>query len=136
MKIFIDSNLLIYLNAIRSVEARAIYENFYLNLLSENKVYTDVLVLDELLYISKRKYNIPYEVSIQFIESIVLPYVEILPLRREEFREASGIIKSFNIKPSDALHAAAMLMNDIPRIVSEDREFDKIKGLERIWITK
>ena len=95
-----------------------------------------MLVLDELLHISKKKYNIPYDVSIQFIESIVFPYVEILPLRSEEFREASGIIKSFNIKPSDALHAAAMLMNDIPRIVSEDREFDKIKGLERIWITK
>ena len=136
MRVFIDSNLLIYLNAMKSPELRAIYENFYLNLLSENKVYTDVLVLDELLYISKKKYNIPYDVSIQFIESIVLPYVEILPLRSEEFREESGIIKSFNIKPSDALHAAVMLMNDIPRIVSENREFDKIKELERIRITK
>ena len=55
--------------------------------LRKNKVYADVLVLDELLYISKRKYNIPYEVSIQFIESIVSPYVEILPLRSEEFRK-------------------------------------------------
>lgn len=136
MRVFLDSNLLIYLNAVRTAEVRVIYENFYLNLLSENKAYTDVLVLDELLYISKKKYNIPYDVSIEFIESLILPYVEILPLGSEEFREASEIIKSFSIKPSDALHVAAMLMNDIRRIVSEDREFDKVGGLERIWVVK
>jgi len=123
LRVFLDSNLLIYLNAVRTADVRVIYENFYLNLLSENKAYTDVLVLDELLYISKKKYNIPYDVSIEFIESLILPYVEILPLGSEEFREASEIIKSFSIKPSDALHVAAMLMNDIRRIVSEDREF-------------
>ena len=101
-------------------------------MLSENKVYIDVLVLNELLYISKKKHNVPYDVSIEFIESIVLPYVEILPLRTEEFREASGIIKSFSMRPSDALHAAVILRSDISRIVSEDIEFDKIKELESL----
>ncbi|MDJ0270838.1 MAG: type II toxin-antitoxin system VapC family toxin [Aigarchaeota archaeon] len=135
MRIFMDSNLLIYLNAVRAAEARAAYENFYLNLLAENKAYTDVLVLDELLYISKKKYNIPYNVSIQFIKSIVQPYVEILALGSEEFGKASEIINSYNIKPSDALHAAAMTVNSISKIVSEDKEFDRIKGLNRIWLT-
>jgi len=130
LRVFLDSNLLVYLNAVRTADVRVIYENFYLNLLSENKAYTDVPVLDELLYISKKKYNIPYDVGIEFIESLILPYVEILPLGSEEFRETSEIIKSFSIKPSDALHVAAMLMNDIRRMVSEGREFDKVGGWE------
>jgi len=135
LRVFIDSNLLIYLNALKSPELRARYESFYLDLLSDNKAYTDVLVLDELIYISKRKYNVPYNISLEFLESIVLPYVEILPLGKREFDKASELLKSLNIKPSDALHAATMILNGISKIASEDKEFDKVKGVERIWIS-
>ena len=135
MRIFIDSPLLIYLNASRSPELRTKYENFYLSLLSEHRAYLDVLVLDELIYVSRRKYRVPYDVSLEFIESIVLPYVEVLPLATEEFREASEILRSSNVKPSDALHIAVMKLNGITKIVSEDRELDKIEGIERIWLT-
>ena len=134
MRVFIDSNLLIYLNALKSPKLRIRYENFYLDLLSNNKAYTDALVLDELIYISKKRYNVPYKISLEFLESIVLPYVEILPLGEKEFYKASEFLKSLNIKPSDALHAAAMIANGISKIASEDREFDKIEGLERVWI--
>ena len=135
MRIFINSPLLIYLNASRSPELRTKYENFYLSLLSEHRAYLDVLVLDELIYVSRRKYRVPNDVSIEFIESIVLPYVEVLPLAAEEFREASEILRSSNVKPSDALHIAVMKLNGITKIVSEDRELDKIEGIERIWLT-
>ena len=135
MRIFIDSPLLIYLNASRSPELRTKYENFYLSLLSEHRAYLDVLVLDELIYVSRRKYRVPHDVSIEFIESIVLPYAEVLPLATEEFREATEILKSSNVKPSDALHIAVMKLNGISKIVSEDRELDKIEGIERIWLT-
>ena len=136
MKVFIDSPLLIYLNTLKSPELRTAYENFYLDLLSNHRAYSDVLVLDELIYISRRKYNVPYDITLDFIESIVLPYVEILPLNAKEFEKAAEILKSINIKPSDALHAAAMILNDISKIASEDREFDKIKEIERIWLSR
>lgn len=135
MKIFIDSNLLIYLNALKSFELRKNYEDFYISLLSNYKAYLDVLVLDELIYISKKRYNVTYEISIKFLESIVLPYVEILPLSKMEYKKASEILKISNVKPSDALHIAVMITNNIVKIVSEDRELDKIKGIERIWLT-
>ena len=134
MKIFIDSNLLIYLNTIKTPEWRKIYENFYLDLLLNYKAYTDVLVLDELLYTSKKKYNVPYNITIEFIESIVLPYIEILPLNEKEYKKAAELLKTHNIKPSDALHIAAMTTNNITKIASEDKEYDKIKEITRIWI--
>jgi predicted nucleic acid-binding protein len=126
--------LLIYLNALKSLELRKNYEDFYSSLLLNYKAYLDVLVLDELIYISKKRYNVPYEISIKFLESIVLPYVQILPLSEVEYKKASEILKISNVKPSDALHIAVMMINNITKIASEDKELGKIRGIERIWL--
>ena len=133
MKVFIDSNLLIYLNVLKSTY-RAVYENFYLNLLSANKLYLDALVPDELIYVSKRRYDVPYEYTLNFFESIVSPYVEILPLGEREYIEASKILKTYKIKPSDALHIAAMTINGILKIASEDEEVGRVEEIQRIWL--
>ena len=93
-----------------------------------------MLVLDELIYVSKKKYGIPYELSIEFIEAIVLPYINILELGEEEYEHASKLIVEYRLKPSDSLHIGAMLNNGINVIVSEDKEFDKIKQIKRVWI--
>jgi len=75
VKIFIDVPLLIYLNTVTDPKTRILYENFYIDILTKYKLYTDVLVLDELIYISKKKYGIPQRITIEFIESNVLPYI-------------------------------------------------------------
>jgi len=130
-----DSPLLIYLNTVTDLRDRYMYENYYLlELLSKHKVYTDVLVLDELIHVSKKKYRVPYELTIDFIESIVLPYINISELGEEEFKYASKIIVEHKLKPSDPLLVSAMLNNGINLIVSEDREYDKIKQIKRTWI--
>ena len=134
MKIFIDAPLLIYLNTLTNLRYRTTYENFYIEILIKYKSYTDVLVLNELIYISRKKYNIPYKVSIKFIEANILPYTIILNLGEEEYNYATEIITKHNLKPSDALHIGAMMNNNIKVLVSEDREFDRIPEVERIWI--
>ncbi len=134
MKAFVDSPLLIYLNTVTNPTTRIIYESFYLDILSKYKLYTDVLVLDEVIYVSKKKYGIPYNISIEFIESIVLPYVSIISLGEDEYRLASKLLVEYGLKPSDALHLAAMINNGINVMVSEDREFDKLENVKRLWI--
>ncbi|AFA40096.1 hypothetical protein Pogu_2069 [Pyrobaculum oguniense TE7] len=61
MKVFTDSPLLIHLNTVADPNTRTMYENFYIS--DRYKPYTDVLVLDELLYASKKKYGIPYKTT-------------------------------------------------------------------------
>jgi len=134
LRIFIDTPLLVYLNTLTDPRDKLLYENYYLDLLSKYKAYTDVLVLDELIYVSKKKYGIPYELSIEFIEAIVLPYINILELGEEEYEHASKLMIEYKLKPSDSLHIGAMLNNGINVIVSEDKEFDKIKQIKRVWI--
>jgi len=134
LKVFIDTPLLIYLNTLTNLRYRVLYENFYIEILTKYKPYTDVLVLDELLYISKKKYNIPYNVSVKFVETNILPYITILNLGEEEYKYATEIITKHNLKPSDALHVGAMMNNNITLVVSEDREFDRIPVVKRLWI--
>ena len=134
MRVFIDANLLVYLNTLTTEDIRVIYENFYLNLMAEHRIYTDVLVLDEVIYVSKKRYSVPYVTTLSFIESIVLPYTTILPLSEDEYREAAKLIEKYNVKPSDALHIGAMITNRIPTLVSEDKELDRISEIKRVWI--
>ena len=134
MKVFIDSPLLIYLNTITDPKIRALYENFYIDILTRYKPYSDVLVLDELIYVSRRKYGIPYNVSVEFIESNVLPYVSIISLGEEEYEQATKFLLEYDLKPSDSLHLGAMISNGINTVVSEDSEFDKVPIVKRLWI--
>ena len=134
MKTFIDTPLFIYLNTLTNTRYRTLYENFYIEILIKYKPYTDVLVLDELIYISKKKYNIPYNISVKFIETNILPYITILNLSEEEYKYSTEIITKHNLKPSDALHIGAMINNNITLIVSEDRGFDRIPKIKRLWI--
>ena len=134
MKVFIDVPLFIYLNTLTNSRYRALYENFYIEVLTKYKPYTDVLVLDELIYVSKKKYNIPYRISIKFVEINILPYITVLNLGEEEYKYATKIITKHNLKPSDALHIGAMMNNNITLIVSEDKEFDSIPTVKRLWI--
>ena len=134
MKIFIDAPLLIYLNTLTDSRDRILYENFYIDILTKYKPYTDVLVLNELIYISKKKYGIPYKISVEFIQSNILPYTSILSLSEDEYNYAAKILMEYGIKPSDALHLGAMINNGITLIASEDKEYDKIPTIKRLWI--
>ncbi len=133
MRIFIDSNLLIYLNVTSDADTRISLEEFYVGLIREHDLYLDPIVLDELLWVSKRKYGIPYDVTSEFITSVVDPFVEVLPLGREEVLEAITILK-YGLPPSDALHLAAMKLNGIDVVVSEDRELDRVPWIKRVWL--
>jgi len=135
MRAFIDSNLLIYLNVTSDPDTRISLEEFYVDLVRNHELYLDPLVLGELLWISKRKYRIPYDITSEFIISVVDPFVEVLSLGREEILESITILK-YGLPPSDALHLAAMKLNGIDTVVSEDEELDKVPWVRRIWLKR
>ena len=133
MKAFIDAPLLIYLNTVETREIRSAYEDLYLDVLTRYRAYTDVLVLDELIYVSKKKYGIPYDLSIEFVGSAVLPFLTISKIGEEEYSHAVEAMKK-GLRPSDAIHLGVMRSNGIDTIVSEDGEFDRIDWVKRVWL--
>ena len=93
MKLLLDTNIFIYL-ALGSSDPgyeSAIY-GFYSKLVEENELYTDVLVLDEFIHILRRKYGVPYERSINFVDETILPVVKVLPLNLLDYLTAREII--------------------------------------------
>jgi len=128
--IFVDANFLIYLNlGVKEVE------DYYLKLLSEESLATDPLVLDEVIYVSKKKYGVRLEDTLDFLDNIVLPNSVVLPVTINEYRRAREVMLKYSVSPSDALHVAVMLNNSIRRILSEDTDFDRVKEVERVWLS-
>jgi len=133
MKIFVDASLIIYLNVRLPDEEAEIIDSFWLDLVSNNILYTNVLVLDEAIYVSKKKYNVEYDDTIELIDKAIIPYVNILPIRTDEYVKAKEIMRKYKLKPSDAIHIATIINNGLQAIATEDRDFDKL-GIKRIWI--
>ncbi len=132
MKIFIDASLIVYLNVKLNEEDAKKIDEFWLKLLEED-LYTDILVLDEVVYVSKRKYGVLVEETLELIDRIILPYVTILPLGLEEYVKAREYMKKYKLKPSDAIHLAVMNNNNISVIATEDRDFDHVH-VKRLWV--
>ena len=132
---FIDANLFIYLNCIKDEEDRRPYEILYYNALKSFNVFTDILVIDELLWISKRKYSVPYDETINFINNAVFPYVNILAIDSNISTTFLSLLSKHKLKPSDAIHVAVMKINNISIIISENNDFDNIDGINRLWLS-
>ncbi len=129
MRVFIDASLLIYMIAPGLEEV----VDFYRKLLEEHKLFTDPLVLDETIYVSKRKYSISYKSSIEFIDRFVLPNVTVLPVGPMEYARGRKIILEEGIPPSDALHYGVMVNNGISAIATEDEDFERLP-VKVVWL--
>ncbi|NJF24087.1 type II toxin-antitoxin system VapC family toxin [Thermococcus sp. Bubb.Bath] len=132
MKLFIDANLMIYMLTKTPDEAERLVE-FYADLVYNHALYTNPLVLDETIHVSRKRYKVPYKTSLQFIDEKVIPYVKILPLTILDYLTAKEIILKYNLRPSDALHVATIQNNGLQAIVSEDEDFDKLP-IKRLWL--
>jgi len=53
MKVFVDAGLFIYLNVPMREEQAQLVDSFWRNLLSEHEVFTNLLVLDEVIYVRR-----------------------------------------------------------------------------------
>ncbi|MBS3796093.1 MAG: type II toxin-antitoxin system VapC family toxin [Candidatus Thorarchaeota archaeon] len=79
-----------------------------------------------------KKYGVSYNVTIDFIEEIIAPYTDILPLGLYEYRIAKDAILQYGFRPSDALHFGTMQNHDVTAIVTEDSDFDIVAGIDII----
>jgi hypothetical protein len=131
-KLFLDANLVIYLNTVTG-EERPVIDRFYVSLLRQ-RLFTNMLVLDETLHVSKRRYAVPYAMTMNFLRRAFLPYTEIIPIAEEDLQATERYLTKYDLKPSDAIHLATMEKLGIASIVSEDEELDSVKGIRRVWL--
>ncbi|AEH25531.1 type II toxin-antitoxin system VapC family toxin [Pyrococcus yayanosii] len=133
MKVFLDASFIIYLNVDLPEEDAEKIDALYKRLVENEELYTDPLVLDEVIYVLWKKYRIPYEETIDMLDDIIIPYVSVLPVGLMEYLKARQNILKYGLRPSDALHLAVIENSGIQAIVTEDCDFDDVP-VKRIWI--
>lgn len=125
--IYADANLFIYAAVSDELGGKA--EAF----IGENlrDIATSVLTIDEVVWVlSKQK---GYGEAISVGEKMASGNIRLLPATGETALQALKIMRENGLKPRDAFHAATMKQYGITKIASEDRDFDKLPGIKRIW---
>ncbi|MCD6538873.1 type II toxin-antitoxin system VapC family toxin [Candidatus Bathyarchaeota archaeon] len=79
-----------------------------------------------------RKYGVNREDVRNSIDAILSLGMEIYEIDRIDIAESIRISEEFDISPYDAVHIAIMKKADVTRIISADRDFDRVTGIERI----
>lgn len=128
--ILVDVNVPMYLvgaDQHAKVRARAAVERL---VSAGERLVTDAEVLQEILhrYVAIRRLD-----AIEPCTSALLAIVDdVLPIELEDVRRASVIVRSSTLAARDALHLAVMQRHGVGRILTFDRAFDAIPGVERL----
>ena len=92
---------------------------------------TSVLSWDEIVF-TIRKFLGNELAKIEGGKFFGLPNFEYIDAKKEIILKAQKLIEKYNIKPRDAIHSATAIHLGIREIVSEDKDFDKVKELKRV----
>lgn len=94
---------------------------------------TNVEVLQEMLY---RYYHLKVlDKGIQLCHYILEYPLTVLPVTPADLSLALDLLssnKTSGLQPRDAIHAATMRNNNIGKILSADKHFDRITGIQRL----
>lgn len=130
---YLDSNVFIY--ALLSKDKKGEISRKILSELAHNRISatTSFLTWDEVVHVIKK-----YRGEIAINEGgkfLRFPNLVFINVDRNIIFEAQKIIFNFNLEPRDAIHVASALMNKCGEFVSDDADFDCIKGIKRVKLS-
>lgn len=128
--IFVDSNIPMYLVGSahpNKDESRRILEQA---IVEEERLVTDAEVLQEILH---RYVAIQRRDAIEPAFEVLLGIVdEVLPIELADVQRARRLLATAGLSARDAIHVAVMQRHDIGRILTFDRAFEQVPGIERL----
>jgi len=92
---------------------------------------TSVLSWDEMVF-CVGKFLGKDVANIEGAKFFTLPNFIFIDAKKEIIVKAQKLCEIYDIKPRDAIHCATALHLGIKEIISEDKDFDKVKELKRI----
>ncbi len=96
----------------------------------ETPAATSALTYDEVFWVIRkyRGFDSALEASKTLLE---MPNLAILEVNLDVLWKAHGLGKTYKLHPRDAIHAACALANGMRTVVSEDKDLDRVKEIER-----
>jgi len=98
----------------------------------ERALSTSTLTWDEVVYVVRRLLG-PEDSQDKAEDLLSLPNVAWVPVDLSLIRRASALYRALPILPRDAIHAASAIVAGEQEVVSEDRVFDRVPGITRVW---
>jgi len=96
------------------------------------RVSTATLTWDEVVY-TVRRFLGPEDSIAKGQELLAFPNLQWLRVDLAVLRRAADLYRTLPMRPRDAIHAGAALEAGESEILSEDRVFDRVPGVDRVW---
>ena len=132
---FLDTNVILrYLTRDDEAKAEACYQLFQRVRLGEEELFTCEAVVTEVAYVLSSP-RAPYRLSHHEVRARLLPILTLRGLRLPQKRVYLRALDLYASAPfldfEDALAVAHMEHRGLAEIVSYDRDFDRVTGLQR-----
>ncbi len=130
---YIDANVFIFAycnDELLGTKCREI-----INLIVNNKIkaFTSVLTFDEFFYQVKKIKG--YESALSSAELFLnLRNLNFVDVNINMINYSYSLLKIYSLNPRDAIHLACALSENVSNIISNDKDFDKIKEIKRLDI--
>lgn len=133
---FLDTNVIIrYLTGDDEVKAEACYELFQRVQRGEEELFTSEAVVAEVTFVLSSRRG-PYRLSHEEVRSRLLPILSLRGLHLPQKNVCLGALDLYGASPfldfEDALAVAHMERQGLTEIVSYDRDFDRVAGIQRV----
>ena len=134
LKLFLDSSYLIYLKYSKNDKVFSYVTDFLEKAVEHgDRLFINMIIIDEVVWILMKKYKILLNEILELIDRLI-PLLEIIPIDYADYDVMKKVMMKYKLKPSDAIHIASMSKVKIKYIVSEDKEFDNIPWIKRVWM--
>ena len=129
--IYLDANIFIYVLTGDTRRRESCLSLLRTVISGESEACTSFLTWDEVLYalIKEIGRKDALEESRKFLEIPRLTFLEVNP---KIISMAQRLAESYQLNPRDAIHAATAIIQGCKEIISDDRDFDKVKELRRV----
>jgi uncharacterized protein len=130
--IFLDSNVLVYLIGTPHPNRELAYAAIDRLARSGTRMVSSAEVMQELLHLySKRPASAALQQALNALRGLA---DEIYPVEAEDVDRAHAVWRAHpGLSSRDALHVAVMQRRGVSRILSFDRDFDRVATIERVY---
>ena len=127
--IYLDTNFFLFANFDKTTRGENAWR-LQQKIISGEKAMTSALTLDEVMWViikNKRKAALRETVE----DIYAMPNLAIREISASAPLDALALMEQFDLKPRDAFHVAVMKTTGTNDIVSDDPDFDRVKGIKK-----
>jgi len=127
---YIDSNVFIFAYSDDKEVGKTCRKIISMIINKKIKAFTSVLTFDEIFYKIKKLKDRETALIVGelFLNLKNLTFVE---LDLDVLNYSLNLLKESNLEPRDSIHASSALSNNVSNVITNDKDFDKIKDIKR-----